>query len=92
MDEKKPEQRAVICVYCNIGIPYSSDESKDKIYKLMKEHDKICQCNPLVAENERLKEAIELLLCHVAGCWCKTYGMEKGKCSRCQAELALKGE
>ena len=58
MDEKKPEQRAVICVYCNIGIPYSSDESKDKIYKLMKEHDKICQCNPLVAENERLKEII----------------------------------
>ena len=47
---------------------------------------------PIQAENERLKEAIELLLCHVAGCWCKTYGMEKGKCSRCQAELALKGE
>jgi len=46
----------------------------------------------LQAKNERLKEAIELLLCHVAGCWCKTYGMEKGKCSRCQAELALKGE
>ena len=49
-------------------------------------------CLELQFENERLKEAIELLLCHVAGCWCKTYGMEKGKCSRCQAELALKGE
>ena len=53
-DEKKPEQRAVICIYCNKAIPYSGDESKDKIYTLMKEHDRICQCNPLVAEIDRL--------------------------------------
>ena len=60
-DEKKPEQRAVICIYCNIAILYSDDESKDKIYTLMKEHDKICQCNPLVAEIDRLTAEIERL-------------------------------
>ena len=58
MNEKKPEQRAVICIYCNIAIPYSSDDARDKIYELMKEHDKICPCNPLVAENAKLKTAI----------------------------------